>query len=88
MRKIICIALLTMAVAAPTYAEETDQGIRKNEARKEIRAMKDKHTQERRAIQDECRAKMKSMRESHQKERKELKSKYGLKGGTGNRSQQ
>ncbi|MDX8400794.1 MAG: hypothetical protein R8K20_11195 [Gallionellaceae bacterium] len=88
MHKIISIVLLTMAVATPTYAEDTDQGARRDEARKEMRAMEDKQTKERRAMQDECRTKMKSMRESHQKERKELKSKYGIKGGKRDRKQQ
>lgn len=82
MRKIISAALLATAVSAPAFAMDDDRETRMEQAKKEMRAMEDKHMQERRAVEDECHGKMKAMRERHQKEREEFKAKYGVdKGG-------
>ena len=82
MRKIIFIALLIAAV--PAFASDNDQGARKEDARKEMRALQDKHMQERRALEDEMHGKMREMRERHQKENAALRAKYGMdKGGKG-----
>lgn len=78
MRKIISAALFAMAVSVPAFAMDNDQETRMEQAKKEMRAMEDKHMQERRAVEDECHSKMKAMHERHQKEREELKAKYGI----------
>lgn len=78
MRRIIFSALLAMAVPVSVFAAGDDM----ESGKKEMRAMQDKHIQERRAMEDECHSKMKSMQERHQKERDEFKAKHGMgKGG-------
>ncbi len=82
MHKIIFATLFAAAVSIPAFAMDNDQGARMEQAKKEMRAMEDKHMQERRAVEDECHGKMKAMRERHQKEREDLKAKHGIgKGG-------
>lgn len=82
MRKIIFLALLAMTVPVSAFAADNDRGERMEAGKKEMRAMQDKHMQERRAMEDECHGKMKAMQERHQKERDEFKAKHGMgKGG-------
>ena len=82
MHRIITAALLAMAVSVPVFAMDNEQETRMEGAKKEMRAMQDRHMQERRAMEDECQGKMKAMRERHQKERDDLKARYGMgKGG-------
>lgn len=83
MRKIISVALLAMAVSAPAFAADSDQSVRREEARKEMRALQDKHLQERRALEDEMRGKMKTMSERQRKENQDLRAKYGMGKGMG-----
>lgn len=82
MRKIVFAALLATVASTPVFAMEDDQGSRMEQGRKEMRALEDKHMQERRTVEDECHDKMKAMHDRHQKEREEIKSKLGMgKGG-------
>lgn len=78
MRKIISAALFATFISLPAFAMDDDQGTRMEQAKKEMRAMQDKHMQERRTVEDECHDKMKAMHERHQKERDELKAKHGM----------
>lgn len=82
MHKIISATLFAMAVSVPAFAMDDGQETHMEQAKKEMRAMEDKHMQERRAVEDECHSKMKAMHERHQKEGEELKAKHGMgKGG-------
>lgn len=83
MRRIIFSALLTMAVPVSAFAGDSDRGDRMEAGKKEMRAMQDKHMQERRAMEDECHSKMKAMQERHQKERDDFKAKHGAMGKGG-----
>jgi len=83
MRKIIFSVLLAMAVPVSAFAADNDRGDRMEAGKKEMRAMQDKHMQERRAMEDECHSKMKAMQERHQKEREEFKAKHGMMGKGG-----
>lgn len=83
MRKMISAALLAMAVMAPAFAADNDQNARREQARKEMRALQDKHIQERRAQEDEMRNKMNAMSDRHQKEDADLRAKYGMEKGMG-----
>ena len=78
MHKIISAALLAMAVSVPAFAMDNDQDTHMEGAKMEMRAMQDRHMQERRAMEDECQGKMKAMRERHQKEDDDLKVKHGM----------
>lgn len=79
MKKLLTVfGLLATVVTLPTLASDADREGKREQAKKEMRAMDDKQVQERRTMEDECHGKMKSMREKHQKERESLKEKHGL----------
>lgn len=83
MRKIIYATLAAMFISGPILAAGNDDGARWDQMKNEMRALQDRHVQERRALEDECHSKMKAMRERHEKEHEDLKVKYGMEGKGG-----
>jgi hypothetical protein len=88
MGRIIFVTLLLMVVSVPALATDNDRGVRMDEAKEAMRALKDQQMQERSALQDEYHSKMMVMRERQLKEREDLKAKYGMsKDGQGGMGQ-